>query len=81
LLKDYGIPLIGMQTDGGSCCILYNPSADGFGYSYFSHRSRLNNSKGENINAGIVPHYELRKNDFFNIQKVEQLIEDYYTGD
>ena len=31
LLKDYGIPLIGMHTGGGSCAILYNPSCRGFG--------------------------------------------------
>jgi C-terminal processing protease CtpA/Prc len=79
LLKDYGIPLIGKQTGGGSCCVLYSPSADGFGYRYSSHRTRLNNTKGENIDKGIVPTYELETDDFFNIQKVTQLINNFYS--
>ena len=79
LLKDYGIPLLGQRSGGGSCCVLYNPSADGFGYRYSTHRGRLNNQKGENIDAGIVPTYELDYNDYFNIQKVAQLVEGYYA--
>ena len=80
LLKDYGIPLLGKQSGGGSCCVLYNPSADGFGYRYSTHRSRLNNTKGENIDAGIKPTYELETADFFNISKVTQLVENYYKS-
>ena len=79
LLKDYGIPLIGMKTGGGSCAILYNPTAEGFGYRYSTHRHRLNNTKGENIDSGINPTYELDKDDFFDVQKVTQLVESYYA--
>lgn len=79
MLKDYGIPLIGKQTGGGSCAVLFNPSADGFGYRYSTHRTRLINLQGENIDAGIVPTYELDTNDFFNVQKVTQLVESYYA--
>ena len=79
MLKDYGIPLLGMRTGGGSCAILYNPTAEGFGYRYSTHRHRLNNTKGENIDTGIAPTYELDKNDFFNVQKVTQLVESYYA--
>ena len=79
LLKDYGIPLIGKLSGGGSCCVLYNPSADGFGYRYSTHRVRLINTNGENIDRGIVPTYELETDDFFNITKVTQLIESYYA--
>ena len=79
LLKDYGIPLLGQRSGGGSCAVLYNPSADGFGYRYSTHRTRLANTKGENIDAGIVPTYELDNDDFFNIQKVAQLVEGYYA--
>ena len=79
LLKDYGIPLIGMHTGGGSCAILYNPTAEGFGYRYSTHRCRLVNTKGVNNDAGVAPTYELDKHDFFNVQKVTQLVEDYYA--
>ena len=79
LLKDYGVPIIGKQTSGGSCCVIYNPSADGFGYIYSSHRCRLKNAKGESIENGIMPDFELDKNDFFNVQKVEQIVESYYS--
>jgi hypothetical protein len=79
LLKDYGIPLLGQRSGGGSCAVLYNPSADGFGYRYSTHRTRLADTKGENIDAGIVPTYELDNDDYFNIQKVAQLVEGYYA--
>ena len=78
LLKDYGIPILGKRSGGGSCCILYNPTAEGFGYRYSTHRSRLLNHNNENIDSGIEPHYELDYDDFFNVQKVGQLIENYY---
>ena len=79
LLKDYGICLLGKQSGGGSCCVLFNPSADGFGYRYSTHRTRLNNLKGENIDEGIKPDYELDFNDFFDIPKVGKLIEKFYA--
>ena len=79
LLKDYGICLLGKQSGGGSCCVLYNPSADGFGYRYSTHRARLNNLKGENIDNGIRPDYELEYDDFFDIPKVGKLIEQFYA--
>ena len=79
LLKDYGIPIIGMQTGGGACAVLYNPTAEGFGYSYSTHRLRLVDTKGMNIDAGIAPTYELNKNDFFDVQKVTELVENYYA--
>ena len=78
LFKDYGIPVLGQQSGGGACCVLYNPSADGFGYRYSTHRARLINLNGENIDAGIVPTYELERDDFFNVEKVTQLINSYY---
>ena len=79
LLKDYGICLLGKQSGGGSCCVLYNPSADGFGYRYSTHRARLNNLKGENIDNGIKPDYELEIEDFFDIAKIGKLIENFYA--
>ena len=79
LLKDYGICLLGKQSGGGSCCVLYNPSAEGFGYRYSTHRARLINLKGENIDEGIKPDYELDFNDFFDIAKVGSLIEQFYA--
>ena len=80
MMKDYGIALIGQQSGGGSCCVLFNPSAEGFGYRYSTHRSRLNNLKGENIDEGIMPDYQLENLDeFFDIAKIGQLIESYYA--
>ena len=80
LLKDYGICLLGKKSGGGSCAVLYSPSADGFGYTYSTHRIRLNNLKGENIDEGILPDYKLENlDDFFDIAKIGQLIESYYT--
>ena len=79
LLKDYGICLLGMKSGGGSCAVLYGPCADGLGYHYSSHRSRLNNVKGENIDKGIEPDYQLEIEDYFDIPKVGKLIEQFYA--
>ena len=80
MMKDYGIALIGQQSGGGSCCVLFNPSAEGFGYRYSTHHARLNNLKGENIDEGILPDYKLENLDeFFDIAKIGQLIESYYA--
>lgn len=80
MMKDYGVALIGQQSGGGSCCVLFNPSAEGFGYRYSTHRARLNNLKGENIDEGIMPDYQLENLDeFFDIDKVGKLIEQFYA--
>ena len=80
LLKDYGICLLGKQSGGGSCCVLFNPSPEGFGYRYSTHRARLNNTKGENIDVGVVPDYELEVDEFFDIEKIGKLIENFYAN-
>lgn len=79
MMKDYGICLLGKKSGGGSCCVLYNPSADGFGYRYSSHHSRLNNLRGQNIDGGVEPDYQLEVGEFFDIAKVGKLIEQFYT--
>ena len=80
LLKDYGIPLLGQRSGGGSCCVLYNPSADGFGYRYSTHRHRMANTTNENIDSGIEPTYLLETvDDFYDIPKVTELIKNYYS--
>ena len=79
MLKDYGICLLGKKSGGGSCGVLYNPSADGFGYRYSTHRSRATNQKGQNIDEGIDPDCPLEPNDFFDIAKVGKLIEQFYA--
>ena len=79
MLKDYGICLLGKKSGGGSCGVLYNPSADGFGYRYSTHRSRASNLKGQNIDEGTEPDCPLEPNDFFDIAKVGKLIEQFYA--
>jgi hypothetical protein len=81
LIKDYGLPLIGQRTAGGSCCVLFNPSADGFGYRYSSHRTRLTNTKYEDIDPGIVPNCPLETvDDLYDINKVTELINSFYAN-
>jgi hypothetical protein len=59
--------------------VLFNPTAEGFGYRYSSHRARMINLQGKNIDQGITPHYTLDTiDDFFNVSKVEQFINEYY---
>ena len=78
LLKDYGIPIIGQKSGGGSCCVVFSSSADGFVYRYSTHRARFVDTKYADIDAGIEPTYTLDTADFFNIPKLTQLIESYY---
>jgi len=81
LMKDFGIPLIGQKTGGGACCVLYNPSADGYAYRYSSHRSRLMNQKGENVDPGVEPDLKLETpEEFFDFQKITQFIERFYSS-
>ena len=80
LLKDYGIPLLGQRSGGGSCAVLFNPSADGFGYRYSTHRHRIADTSSENIDSGIEPTYLLETvDDFYDIPKVTELIKNYYS--
>jgi hypothetical protein len=80
-MKDFGIPLIGQKTGGGACCVLYNPSADGYAYRYSSHRSRLMNQKGENVDPGVEPDLKLETpEEFFDFQKITQFIERFYSS-
>ncbi len=37
------------------------------------------NTEGMNIDEGIAPTYELDKNDFFDVQKVTELIKNHYA--
>ena len=57
-----------------------DPSADGFGYRYSTHRHRMANTSNENIDSGIEPTYLLETvDDFYDIPKVTELIKNYYS--
>ena len=57
-----------------------DPSADGFGYRYSTHRHRMANTANENIDSGIEPTYLLETvDDFYDIPKVTELIKNYYS--
>ena len=61
--------------------MLYNPSTDGFGYRYSTHRSRSINQKGENIDQGVEPDLKLESpEEFFDFQRITQFIEKFYNS-
>ncbi len=79
LMKDYGVPIIGQKSGGGSCCVIYTTTAEGFSYNYSTHRMRMHNHQGQNIDVGVEPDYVIAQYaDFFDIAKVGQCIENYY---
>lgn len=58
--RDAGLLVIGQKSGGGSCTVLNFSTPDGMPV-YISSKIRLANHNGENIDAGIVPDYELVK--------------------
>lgn len=58
--RDAGLLVLGQRSGGGSCTVLNFVTPDGMPV-YISSKTRLSNQNGENIDAGIVPDYELVK--------------------
>ena len=55
ILKDNGIPVMGVKSGGGACAIQAMCTADGFAFQISSFRARLNSLEGENLDPGVTP--------------------------
>jgi hypothetical protein len=55
ILKDNGVPVMGLTSGGGACAIQAMCTADGFAFQISSFRARLNSLEGENLDPGVTP--------------------------
>ena len=55
LMKDYGFPIMGERTDGGTCCIQVMQTADGQNFMISTYRDRSTDKNFANTDTGITP--------------------------
>jgi hypothetical protein len=55
LMKDYGFPIMGERSGGGTCCIQAMQTADGQNFMISTYRDRSTNKNFANTDAGIAP--------------------------
>ena len=55
LMKDYGFPIMGERTDGGTCCIQVMQTADGQNFIISTYRDRSTDKNFANTDTGITP--------------------------
>ena len=78
LMKDFGKLIIGEKSGGGSCAIQQMCTADGFDYRISSFRCRMCDKNGKNIDGGIEPHKVISRNQFYDIEALGKIIDEYY---
>jgi C-terminal processing protease CtpA/Prc len=55
IMKDYGFPIMGERSGGGTCCIQVMQTADGQNYLISTYRDRSTDKNFANTDAGITP--------------------------
>ena len=55
LMKDYGFPIMGEQSGGGTCCIQVMQTADGQNFTISTYRDRSTDKNFANTDTGITP--------------------------
>ena len=87
LAKEAGFMLVGETSGGGTCTVNYCTTADGLYYS-ISTGTKFVDSKGNDIDNGIEPHYMLVKydeegnkdySDVYNFENLSKLFKEYYN--
>jgi hypothetical protein len=55
LMKDYGFPIMGERSGGGTCCIQVMQTADGQNFIISTYRDRSTDKNFANTDTGITP--------------------------
>ena len=55
LMKDYGFPIMGERSGGGTCCIQVMQTADGQNFQISTYRDRSTDKNFANTDEGITP--------------------------
>ena len=55
LMKDYGYPIMGERSGGGTCCLQVMQTADGQNFIISTYRDRSTDKLFSNTDAGITP--------------------------
>ena len=77
LMKDYGFPIMGERTDGGTCCIQVMQTADGQNFVISTYRDRSTDKNFANTDTGITPTegYAFGYDHFYDLDFLTTLIQ------
>ena len=69
LMKDYGFPIMGERSGGGTCCIQVMQTADGQNFMISTYRDRSTDKNFANTDTGITPNegYAFGYDHFYNL--------------
>ena len=79
-MKDYGFPIIGEQSGGGSCCVQLMQTADGFNYIISTYRDRSTDKNFVNVDAGVLPTegYAFDYTHFYDMDFLNTKLQEFY---
>ena len=81
LMKDYGFPIMGEQSGGGTCCIQVMQTADGQNFMISTYRDRSTDKVFANTDAGITPNegYAFGYDHFYDLDFLTTKLNGFYS--
>ena len=81
LMKDYGFPIMGEQSGGGTCCIQVMQTADGQNFIISTYRDRSTDKVFANTDAGITPNegYAFGYDHFYDLDFLTTKLNGFYS--
>ncbi len=79
LLKDAGYPVMGQRSGGGGCAVQMLTTGEGYVYGLSSFRARLLDKDHKPVDDGIPVDYELDESSLYDIDKLSEMMNDYYS--
>ena len=80
-MKDYGFPIMGERSGGGTCCIQVMQTADGQNYLISTYRDRSTDKNFANTDGGIIPTegYAFDYEHFYDLDFLSTKINGFYS--
>lgn len=81
LMKDYGFPIMGERSGGGTCCIQVMQTADGQNFIISTYRDRSTDKVFANTDAGITPNegYAFGYDHFYDLDFLTTKLNGFYS--
>ena len=81
LMKDYGFPIMGERSGGGTCCIQVMQTADGQNFMISTYRDRSTDKVFANTDAGITPNegYAFGYDHFYDLDFLTTKLNGFYS--